>query len=58
MKITFLNYAYVAIGYNTTYTGRFVQVAHNTFVEKVDGEEMTLAIPAYYTTVGHLLTAK
>lgn len=57
MKITFLATAYTAIGFNTSYTGRFI-IDGNNYVENENGKLITLALPSEYSTVGRTLTSK
>lgn len=57
MKITFKTTAYTAIGFNTSYTGKFL-VDGNHYIECDNGELMTLQLPEKWSTVGNSLTER
>lgn len=54
MKITFLKTAYEAIGFNLTYTGKFIKVGDH-YIESNIGDVMTLQFPKNYITCGKML---
>lgn len=55
MKIIFLTTAYVAIGFSSHYTGKFIK-NDNTYIENENGHEMTIKLPEHWVTVGKILT--